>query len=221
MLFRSDYPTDLPIENFKEYSRQKGDRFFDLFIEAAKKYKCNIIYPTVREASKDKFFNSITFIDRDGRVTYPYDKNYLVGDENPKGGLSYAKDADLLESDFGKVGCLICFDLNFDELRRRYAHKKPDLLVFSSMFHGGDVMQSYWAYSCRCHFVSAVAGLPSQIRNPFGEVIASSTNYRDYAIATVNLDCCLAHYDYNGDKLSALKAKFGRKVDIHDPGEWG
>ena len=86
------------------------------------------------------------------------------------------------------MACAICFDLNFDELRLVYAKAKPDLIVFSSMFHGG-IMQAYWVYSCRCHFVSAV-GFPairSEIRNPHGRVIASTTDHYDFVTATVNL----------------------------------
>lgn len=79
-------------------------------------------------------------------------------------------------------------------------------------------MQAYWAYSCRCHFVGAVAGLPCEIRTPLGEVIASNSNYFDYVVATVNLDCRLVHLDYNWNRLKALKAKYGPKVTIEDPG---
>ena len=81
-------------------------------------------------------------------------------------------------------------------------------------------MQSYWAYSCRCHFVGAIAGraTPSEIRNPLGQVIASNTNYFDFAVAKVNLDCKLAHLDYNWERLRKLKAKYGPKVQILDPG---
>ena len=82
-------------------------------------------------------------------------------------------------------------------------------------------MQAYWAYSCRCHFVGAVAGLPCEIRDSLGEVIASSTNYFDYTVATVNLDCRLAHLDYNWGRLKALKSKYGPKVTIKDPGYLG
>jgi len=94
------------------------------------------------------------------------------------------------------------------------------LLIFSSMYHGG-LMQAYWAYSCRCHFVGAVASLPCEIRNPLGEIIASNTNYFDYTFAEVNLDCRLVHLDYNWGRLKALKAKYGPKVKITDPGYLG
>ena len=118
------------------------------------------------------------------------------------------------------MGFLICFDLSFHELPDKYAALKPDLLLFCSQYHGG-LMQPYWAYACRCHLVTAVSGpCPSGILSPTGEAIAQ-THYRKYVTADVNLDCCLAHLDYNGEKLEALKRKYGRAVRISDPGFLG
>jgi len=94
------------------------------------------------------------------------------------------------------------------------------LIVFPSMYHGG-LMQAYWAYSCRSYFVAAVAGQSSEIRNPLGQVVSSNTNYFDYTVAEINLDCRLAHLDYNWERLRALKQKYGPQVSITDPGHLG
>jgi len=84
-------------------------------------------------------------------------------------------------------------------------------------------MESYWAYQCRSFFVGALESryAPSEILNPQGEVIASSTNYFDFTVATINLDYCLAHLDYNWEKLQKLKEKYGNDVIITDPGKMG
>ena len=121
-----------------------------------------------------------------------------------------------------KRPCVICYDLNFTDLLNRYAVQKPDILVFSSMYHGG-LMQSYWAYQCRSYFVGAMGPreIPSEIRNPLGEVVASSTNYFDYTVATINLDRKLVHLDNNWDHLKRLKEKYGDSVTITDPGKLG
>ena len=52
-------------------------------------------------------------------------------------------------------------------------------------------------------------------------MIATTTNYFDFAVAEVNLDCSLVHLDYNWDGLHKLKAAYGPKVDIYDPGLLG
>ena len=103
--------------------------------------------------------------------------------------------------------------MNFDELRQKYVQAKPDLIIFSSTYHGG-LMQAYWAYSCRAHFVGAVAGKPCEIRNPLGEVVAANTNQLDFTVADVNLDSRLVHIYHNLKRLRALKAKHGSQVKI-------
>lgn len=47
--------------------------------------------------------------------------------------------------------------------------------------------------------------------------MASTTVYRDYVTASINLDCCLVHNDYSREKLKSLKARYGREVSITDP----
>ena len=150
-----------------------------------------------------------------------YDKNHLVVSEFEDWGFQYGKEVGVFECDFGRVACAICFDLNFDDLRLRVAAARPDLIIFSSMYHGG-LMQAYWAYSCRAHFVAALHIMrPSAIILPTGDVLATTTNYFDYVTATVNLDCELFHLDQNRPKMEAARAKYGRKLKLHDPGLLG
>jgi hypothetical protein len=94
--------------------------------------------------------------------------------------------------------------------------------VFPSMYHGG-LMQSYWAYSCRSHFVGSIGldNLPNEFYSPVGHRIATSTNYYQAITTTLNLDCIVAHIDFNRDKFVALKKKYGPDVTIFDPGQLG
>ena len=98
---------------------------------------------------------------------------------------------------------------------QRYAAQKPDLIVFSSMYHGG-LSQEYWAYSCRSFFAGAICNDQSRILNPFGETVAASTNYYPFVTGRINLDYALVHIDRNGPKYFAAKQKYGdRLVMMH------
>jgi len=215
-----DIPSGLPHDKRLEYLRVRKDQVLNYFAKVAKENDCYIVYSSTRKKDDGTWRNSSVMLDRKGNIAGVYNKNHVVIEENTKSGILYGKDAPIIECDFGRVAFAICFDLNFDELRLKYVKAKPDLIIFSSMYHGG-LMQSYWAYSCRAHFVGAVAGLPCQIRNPIGEIVAANTNYFDFVTATVNLDCCLAHLDYNWGRLKAMKEKYGPKVKITDPGFLG
>ncbi|HOP10180.1 MAG TPA: carbon-nitrogen hydrolase family protein [Oscillospiraceae bacterium] len=215
-----DRPANYDREQHKEYYAVRGDRVRDHFMQVARENHCNIAYSAARTLPDGTMRNSTQFINRKGGVDGIYDKNYLMVTEHTEGKLEYGRDASIVKTDFGTVGGLICFDLNFDELRLRYQKTPPDLLVFSSMYHGG-MMQNVWAYSCRSYLVSAIAGPPCQIISPQGVAVAASTNYTKYVTATVNLDYKLAHMDFNMDKVRALKQKYGAKVKITDPGYLG
>ncbi|MBE0537188.1 MAG: carbon-nitrogen hydrolase family protein [Phycisphaerae bacterium] len=214
-----DRPSGLSQDKVLEYYGVRKDQVRDFFASVAKDNRCYIVYSAKRAAADGTWRNSSVLLDRNGAVAATYDKNYpTIGEID--GAILPGPEICVADCDFGRVGFAICFDLNFDELRLRYAKAKPDLMIFSSVYHGG-LMQAYWAYSCRCHFVGAVSGLPSEIYNPLGERIASSTNYFDYTVATVNLDTCLAHLDYNWGRLRSLKEKYGPRVTITDPGHLG
>ena len=216
-----DRPSGLTAEKLEEYYRVRHNRVREFFARVARENHCYMVYSAYRWDEKGRKRNSSLLIDREGHVVGVYNKNHPTIGEI-EAGIVPGKEAPVFETDFGRVGMAICFDLNFDELRLRYKRARPDLIIFSSMYHGG-LMQAYWAYSCRSHFVGAISGrsTPSQIYNPLGELVASTTNYFDFAVARVNLDCALAHLDYNWSKLRAMKEKYGPKVKITDPGRLG
>ena len=198
----------------------RGDQVRDFFADVAGDTACYIAYSAAREVADGTWRNSTQLLDRSGRVAGIYNKNHVVIEETTKAGILCGREAPIIECDFGRVACAICFDLNFDELRLKYVAAKPDLLLFSSMYHGG-LMQAYWAYSCRAHFAGAIAGDQSAVISPLGETLATTTNYFDHVTTTVNLDCQLVHLDYNWGKLSAMKAKYGSRVKMTDPGHLG
>lgn len=201
-----------------EYLRVRKNQVLDYFSSIAKKNHCYIAFGMKREESVNLWRNSCVVIDRDGGIAGIYNKNFPTIQEM-ESGIKACNEAPVITCDFGRIAIAICYDLNFDELRMQYVKEKPDLIIFSSMYHGG-IAQATWAYSCRSYFVGSVyRQTPSEIRNPMGEVIASSTNYFDFAVSRINLDCELVHLDYNWEKLTALKAKYGPSVTISDPGE--
>jgi hypothetical protein len=202
----------------EEYLKIRKNQVLDYFSSVAKSNKCYLAFGTQRLDKNGLWRNSCIVIGRNGEIAGIYDKNYPTIMEM-EAGIKASNSSPIIQCDFGRVAIAICYDLNFDELRMKYAKEKPDLIIFSSMYHGG-VVQNMWAYTCRSHFVSSVyRGNPSEIRNPMGDVIASNTNYFDFAVARINLDCKLVHLDYNWSRLTALKGKYGTTVKISDPGK--
>ena len=208
------------IDERKAYYEFRGDTLRDFFCKVAKENNCYIAYSAVRKLSDGTYRNSTQLIDRTGAIAEIYNKNHLVPGETTKGGILCGKDAPVFKTDFGTVAMAICFDLNFHELLEKYAKQRPDLIIFSSSYHGG-LMQNYWAYHCRSYFVGAVANKECTVVNPLGEKVARSTDYYPRLTAEINLDFNVVHLDENWGKLEAAKAKYGRGVTIFDPGYVG
>lgn len=210
-------------EDFNNYYKYLEDRIVSYMCQIAKDNNTNIAYSAVRYIPTDlkyHFRNSTVYIGRDASIKGIYDKNHLVVEENTLSNTAYGTKADLIELDFGKVASVICFDLNFDTLLEKYKVQDPDLIVFCSAFHGG-LRQQQWAYECRSYFAGAIGEAPGRILNPYGEVVAKTTNYTDYATATINLDYELCHIDYNMEKISAAKSKYKEALTVYDPGYVG
>ena len=214
-----DIPGGLDYKEKYDYLRVQKNQMLDFFASVAKKNHCYIVFGTKREQEDGVWRNSCILLDREGNVAGIYNKNFPTIGEMEQ-GIVPGVETPVFECDFGKVACAICFDLNFEELVQKYARAKPDIIVFPSMFHGG-LVQSHWAIWCRSFFVGCIASrrTPSEIINPLGQCVASSA--KSFAVATINLDYCLAHGDRNGERFSKLKEKYGNKVTINNPGRLG
>lgn len=219
----SDFPGGLSQAERNEFVKVRQNQILDYFASVAKANNCYIVFGMRRE-DNGGYWNSAVLLDRQGETAGIYNKNFpTIGEmEN---GIKVSDEVPVFECDFGRLAIAICYDLNFDNIREKYVALKPDIIVFPSVYHGGFV-QSIWAYTCRAYFVGSISGngpknSRSEILNPLGEIISSSTNYFDYTVASINLDVELAHLDYNWGRLRALKKKYGNAVTITDPGSLG
>jgi len=204
----------------KAYYDVRGDKFLKFFSDIAKSNNAYVVYSYKRHLKDSIYRNSSVLIDRKGVVVGIYDKNYpTIGEMNR--GIVPSTETPIFQCDFGKVGMLICFDMNFEELRKEYEKKQPDIMILSSRYQG-DLMQKYWAHSIQSYFVSAVEGrpfLPSDIYDPLGDLLSrSNSHYLNFTYAEINLDRKLIHRDNNMEKMLALKSKYKDDVTIKDPG---
>ena len=192
----------------------KPGNILQKYMTFARDEQCHIA-GSVRICDAGKFYNSVVFIDSQGEIIGVYHKmNPTIAELNE--GLTPGDKPVVVESAIGRMGGVICFDLNFESLRHQYRKLQPDILIFPSMFHGA-FMQQQWAYECRSFFVSALPFVGGAVISPQGELLTTTNCYTKYAITTINLDRALMHLDMNMNKFTEIIKKYGDEVKIDIP----
>ncbi len=216
-----DRPDGTPLDKLHEYYAERGDKYLAHIREIAKRNRCYIAYGAHRFLEDGTGYNSCYMVGRDGEIVGIYDKNYIVPAETGNNNIYCGQKETLFECDFGKVGAVICYDLNFEEIRQKYKKAQPKLVLFPSNF-GGGLMRNFFAFDTRSYFVSSCGyNCSSEIINPLGVSLGTTSNHYNYVIRTVNLDFEIVHLDGHWDKIRAIKDKYGETVEVTDIGYIG
>ncbi|MGE9269112.1 MAG: GNAT family N-acetyltransferase [Verrucomicrobiales bacterium] len=97
------------------------------FSEMAISYNINIITGSMPEMRGERLFNVGHLCRRDGTVE-SYEKIHVTPDEEKVWGLAGGSKVRCFDTDCGKIGILICYDVEFPELSRLLALEGMDLL---------------------------------------------------------------------------------------------
>lgn len=97
------------------------------FSELAISYNINIISGSMPEIRHDRLFNVGYLCKRDG-TTESYEKLHVTPDEVQVWGMEGGNDIRVFDTDCGKIGILICYDVEFPELSRILADDGMDIL---------------------------------------------------------------------------------------------
>lgn len=97
------------------------------FSEMAISYNINIISGSMPEIQHDRLFNVGYLCKRDG-TTERYEKLHVTPDEVKVWGMEGGSKLQVFDTDCGKVGIMICYDVEFPELGRLLAEQGMDIL---------------------------------------------------------------------------------------------
>ncbi|MEI8248364.1 MAG: carbon-nitrogen hydrolase family protein [Lentisphaerota bacterium] len=186
----------------------------NIYMDFAISEKCHVA-GSVKLLENGRIYNSAAFISPSGKILGVYHKTYLTIGELEK-GLAPGTGAVCFDTEIGRLGGIICFDLNFENVRKQYVELKPDIMVFPSMHHGG-LTQQIWPYECRSFFVSALPFHGGGILDPYGQPLSLTDCHKSVAMAKVNLDRVMVHLDYNREKFADIEKKYGDEVCIDIP----
>ena len=97
------------------------------FAELAVSYNINIITGSMPEVIGERLFNVGYLCKRDGNVER-FEKLHVTPDEAKVWGMQGGNELKVFDTDCGKIGILICYDIEFPELSRLLADEGMDIL---------------------------------------------------------------------------------------------
>ena len=191
------------------------------FSSYAKTHHCYVT-ACVYAHREEKLVNRAVLFDRQGRQAAIYDKVHLAGEEQQS--LAPGHEYLAADTDFGRIGICICWDMQFPEVCRHYALKDCRLVVcptwgWESVYaHCRAYENGIWvAGAMSVPYEGGIEGIrtPSEVIAPDGRVRASaSSRDAEALVCDVDLD---AFRD-----LHALRME-DRRPDTYaalcDPGE--
>ena len=138
-MFNCPYQTDL----FPAYAEPEGGRCWQALSQMAKEEQIYLAAGSIPETDeKGKVYNTAYVFDREGRQIAKHRKMHLF-DINVTGG-QYFKESDTLtagdqvtvfDTEFGKIGLCICFDIRFPELSRLMAQEGARIILIPGAFN--------------------------------------------------------------------------------------
>lgn len=99
----------------------------DKFSKLAISYNINIITGSMPEINNEGLYNVGYLCRRDGSIER-YEKIHVTPDEAKVWGMIGGNKLQTFDTDCGKIGILICYDVEFPELSRLLADEKMDIL---------------------------------------------------------------------------------------------
>ncbi len=156
-------------------------------------------------------YNSSILLGRDGAIEGIYHKMFPTIGEI-ESGVTPGAETPVFDTDFGRIGLAVCFDLNFRPVMQGLADNGAEIIFFSSMYRGG-LQVRCWAHELRLYVVASIGAELGQIVDMSGAVLAEST-YEAVITKRINLDRRFLHMDFNWNKMDAMLEKYGTGVSF-------
>lgn len=216
----SYFDVDATDESLKASPEDLDGFFVTQMCALAKRLHVNLIPGTFhRKSASGKYYNTELFINRNGEIIGHYDKIHLMKAMN----YDESKDVEagntsaVFDTDIGRVGMMVCYDLRFPELARGMVQAGADIIFVPAFWPAGNPLPprtDHWDTLVNCTallnqvYVVAVnqygkmsSEIPfgrSMVVDPWGTVISQCPNC--VSISYANID--LAYQKQVRDKLA-------------------
>lgn len=138
----------------------------------------------IYEREEKLVYNTAVLVGRDGKLVGKYRKVCLPYEEIDE-GITPGQDYPVFQTDFGRVGMMICWDVHFPEVARHLAAQKAELLLLP-IWGGNETLARARAIENQVFLLASGYDFRSAIYNPRGEPIAQAE--KDSQVLVVEVD---------------------------------
>jgi predicted amidohydrolase len=156
--------------------------------------------------------NLSALIDRSGRLVGTYSKRHPTEGEIDNGVMPGGK-VGVFDTDFGRVGLAICFDLNWQDLWAKMAEKGAEVVCWISAYEGGLPLQAY-AWMHQYAIVTSVWPYHSRVIERTGKVMAQTSRWGRLAFHNLNFEKKLFHTDGQHQQIVPIQTRYGDRIRI-------
>jgi predicted amidohydrolase len=139
----------------------------------------------IYEREGNAVYNTAVLLNREGELAGKYRKVYLPREEVER-GLTPGVNFPVFDTDFGKVGLMICYDVFFPYPARQLATQGADLLLMP-IWGGDEHLAKARAIENGVFLAASGYDHPTYIMDPLGERLSQATEQGAAAVATIDL----------------------------------
>lgn len=130
------FTTPYEMAYFKKNKQEENGLVISFLKQVAKKHHTYIVCGSIPEVDGNKLYNTSFVLDRQGKIIAKYRKIHLFSVTYPNGQrfdeadtLSKGHQVVTFDSEFGRMGIMICFDIRFPLLARKL-REMGSLIIF-------------------------------------------------------------------------------------------
>ena len=138
------------------------------------------------EKDGDVVYNTAVLVDRQGNLAGKYRKTSLPREEID-GGVTPGDSFPVFDTDFGRIGIMICWDVTFPEPARALAQQGAEV-IFLPIWGGDITLTRARAIENQVYVVSSTYDMISAVFGLEGEVITEAKEGTSVAVAEVDLN---------------------------------
>ena len=169
-------------------------------------------------------YNVAALLDRRGRIAGTYDKVRPVTSTSDysemERGVMPGAEPIVFDTDFGRIGILICFDITFPDEWAKLKALGAEVVFWPSAYNGGFPLRVYAALH-NYYVVSSVQSDKAAMIDITGKVLIQTDRFNPVVSRQIDLEKGLYHADFNHRLVADIPARYGRDVRVRTYGDEG